>query len=711
MGLTFLFSGALLALPLAGLPVLLHLLYQKKSPVVFFSTIRFIKASVQRTAARKRVQKWLLLAVRVILLAILIAAVAQPAKLLSGGWAAPGKSSIAAIVVDTSYSMQLLDHHEPLLAKADTAVRELLGSQLANTKVAIFRSPNLPPGQTEQLHAAGEILAEWAPLAPQANPRPLVDRVAAAADLLERQHAEDKWLVVISDFQRHEFPGEMTQPKGVHLVMIDLHPDDPRNAGVSKVSIDPAQPTVGIGSEAVVDVTGRPNTSRAVSVSIASVADKKLLDGGVQVANLDAAGHSRLRVPLHLPAQRWMMLKASFQDDDDMAWDNTRSQLIETPPQQSVTFLGNPAAGNMQRAVWLALDPSEGTHPDGWSLKVKQGKDISPDASAAVMLADEWPDAAHVARLISFVRGGGTLVLFLRPGLEETWPKLPDNQKAALKSILPSEPIVVNVALYSSVAVAAQQDPLLAGFADERFQIHSMVVRRIVPFSGDPQATLLLNCFPRDPGPGLHSQGLLYRKPVGAGQVYTVATLPGGDYSNIATHPLFLPLMVRMCQRSAGRGDAQNIELGQSLTLIGRQFEAFDSMTLQGPAGDTTIVKASHAGGVTQFPFGAANAPGLYSWLKPGGAEPMAITNVQLPSNESELFYSPPPSLVEPGDNVMIARSVAELHTKVANLGEPEPKWTMPIAIVLLMLCVEALMASLSRIWKPISLRGVLAGA
>src|SRR5580693_2403470 len=102
MGLTFLFSSALLALPLAALPVVLHLLFRRKSPVMFFSTIRFIQSSVQRTAARKRVQRWLLLACRVILLALLIAAVAQPVKTLTGAWAAPGKSAIAVIVVDSS---------------------------------------------------------------------------------------------------------------------------------------------------------------------------------------------------------------------------------------------------------------------------------------------------------------------------------------------------------------------------------------------------------------------------------------------------------------------------------------------------------------------------------------------------------------------------------------------------------------------------------
>lgn len=705
MALKFLFPAALWALPLASLPVILHLLFRRKSPVMPFSTLRFIKASVQRTAARKRVQKWVLLATRVALLALLIAAVAQPAKAPGGGWSAPGKSSIAAIVVDTSFSMELLQGHQPLLARADAAVRELLSGQLAGAKAAIFRSATPPADQPEQLKDASEILAEWTPLAPTASPRPLADRIASAEDLLNREHAQDKWLVIISDFQKREFTNAIPQPIGAHVVLIDLHPDDPRSAGVTRVAIDPAQPTPGIGSEAVVDIVGRPNTTRPAKVLASTLAGKVLLETPVQVATLDGAGRATLRFPLHLPAERWMLLRANLQDEDDMAWDNTRAQLIETPPRQIVAFLGNPAAGAMQRSVWLALDPNEGSKPLEWSLSVKQANEIPPDAATAVLLAEEWPDDARTARLVSFVRGGGTLIWFLRPGLEETWAQLPESRKSALASLLPSEPMIAQIAPLSTVAVSALQDPLVGAFADNRFQIHNIVIRRLIPFSADPQGTLLLNCFPQDPRPGLHPQGLLYRRSVGTGTVYTWATLPDRQYGNLNLHPLFLPLLVRMAQRPASRSDAQNIELGQPLVLSGRQFASVDSMMLQGPQGEMTLVKADRASGAPQFSAGPANAPGLYTWMSLGSNDPAAIANVQLPAAESELFYTPAASVIAPGEDVLVARSVAELHAKVANLGQPQPKWTLPIAIVLLILCAEALMASLSRLWQPSRMR------
>jgi hypothetical protein len=52
-GTEFLFATALWALPLAALPVVLHLMFRRKAPIVPFSTLRFIQASLKQTAARR----------------------------------------------------------------------------------------------------------------------------------------------------------------------------------------------------------------------------------------------------------------------------------------------------------------------------------------------------------------------------------------------------------------------------------------------------------------------------------------------------------------------------------------------------------------------------------------------------------------------------------------------------------------------------------
>ena len=57
------------------------------------------------------------------------------------------------------------------------------------------------------------------------------------------------------------------------------------------------------------------------------------------------------------------------------------------------------------------------------------GAEVAPDANVAVVAMGAWPDEAHAGRLLNFVRGGGTLILFARPGLEESWPKLSESAR------------------------------------------------------------------------------------------------------------------------------------------------------------------------------------------------------------------------------------------------------------------------------------------
>src|ERR1035437_3631203 len=104
MVIAFSFVAPLLLLGLlaALIPWVLHLLSSVRAQEVFFPTLRFLKLSMEKTARRRRIQHWLLLAVRTLLLALLCLAVAQPITAAVGGWMGFNKSA-AVLVVDNSY--------------------------------------------------------------------------------------------------------------------------------------------------------------------------------------------------------------------------------------------------------------------------------------------------------------------------------------------------------------------------------------------------------------------------------------------------------------------------------------------------------------------------------------------------------------------------------------------------------------------------------
>jgi hypothetical protein len=704
---SFSFAAALFALPLAGVPVLLHLIYRQKSPVVLFSTLRFVKLSVQRTAARRHLQKWLLLACRALLIALLVWAVAQPVRKLTGGWMASsgGGPGTAAIVVDTTYSMQLRDGGTPLLAKADAAVQDLLRGPLAGAKVAVFASS--AAGPVVQLRDASAVLADWSALRPQAASAPLVDRAAAAVALLDRQPPGPRWLVVISDFQAAEFPRPLSQVTDGHTVLIDLHPANIANtrwAGVTGITLAPPQPIPGLPAEAAVEVTGLPGDLRPVRLLMATAEGKPLGDAQPATAKLDASGRGIARFPIVVPAERFVALTAELTNDDDMPWDDRRTQLIEVPPRQRVALVQQVGGSPGDRFVRLALDPSEGTLPQ-WPLLVHPAVVPGADDDVAVAAFQRWPGPHTPEVLRSFAMAGHTVVLLLTPGLEQAWGGLPPGEQDALAALLPSRPTVHpgdDVTRRATVADAA--DPLLAGLTDERFQLGKIIVRRMVPLTAEGAATVVLAASPVDPQPGARTQGLLFRKPVGRGVCFTFATTPDPAITNLGTHPTFLPLLVRTALRPPGRSAAQNVELGQPLTVDPLLVPAGTrALQVTGPQGEQYQVAAGQ-------PFTGAAEPGQYAWRRPtdaATAPPLAYSNVQLPAAESDLSYRPAATVAPPDPGTIVATSVADLSGKIDQLAAPQPQWQWPLAIVMFLLCLEALMGSWPKGWRtPALLRG-----
>ncbi len=698
-GFSFSFAAALFALPLAGVPVLLHLLYRQKSPVVQFSTLRFIKLSVQKTAARRRVQKWLLLACRALLVALLIWAVAQPVHQLASNWMGGSGHATAAIVVDTSYSMQLLDGQTPLLSRAEGMVQDLLRDQLSGAKVAVFQS-QANPEAPEQMRDASAVLSEWTPLKPQANPKPLIERVRSAISLLDRQPEGQKWLIVVSDFQAHEFAQSLPETHDTRTLLLDLHPREARSSGVTRITLTPTQPIPGIPAEARVELTGNAGDARALVLRTLGPAGEPISQTAPVMATLDASGKASRDFPVNLPSQRWVSLSAELTADDAMQWDNSRSQLVEIPPRQRVGMLQQLPVTAGQKFLTLALDPSEGKQTD-WPLQLAPVTTPGERDNAVVAVLKRWPDYRLAASLRDFANAGHNVLLFLSPELQRSWSDVAPATRDVLADLLPSAPSPSSNAAVFHAAVGDGRDPLLAGLTDDKFQLSAVIVRQMVPLLAEGRSTLVLNAVPIDSIAGARPQGLLFRKPVGQGVCFTVATSPDPQYTNFATHPTFLPLMVRTCLKTAEQSAGLNVELGHPLVLDAGGFPGVSALQIESPQHENYRVPAVTVGDRTQFVFDKAVTPGLYTWRTPSGSAAVAMTNVQLPADESNLTYRDAATLAPAGPDTVVATSLADFSGKVTHLTAPQPLWSTPLAIVLFLICLEALMGSWSKTWKP----------
>jgi hypothetical protein len=89
-----------------GIPVLVHLLGRGRARVQQFPTLRFLDATRLLPTRRARLRDLLLLALRAGIVAVAVAALAQPLLLTPGRVAGTERALARAIVVDTSASMQ-----------------------------------------------------------------------------------------------------------------------------------------------------------------------------------------------------------------------------------------------------------------------------------------------------------------------------------------------------------------------------------------------------------------------------------------------------------------------------------------------------------------------------------------------------------------------------------------------------------------------------
>src|SRR4051812_39070729 len=111
--MTFAAPLFLLAAVAGLIPVLVHLIHRQKAKEVRFSTLRFLRVSVQRPRRRKYIEDMSLLAVRVAVLLLIALGLARPAISSLGALWGRGQTAAIAIVLDNSASMAVIDAGRP----------------------------------------------------------------------------------------------------------------------------------------------------------------------------------------------------------------------------------------------------------------------------------------------------------------------------------------------------------------------------------------------------------------------------------------------------------------------------------------------------------------------------------------------------------------------------------------------------------------------
>ncbi|HEU4724509.1 MAG TPA: BatA domain-containing protein [Candidatus Eisenbacteria bacterium] len=203
--LSFLNPSFLWALPVAAIPVLLHLLSRRRLPEVPFPTVSFLRVLEPREIRRIRLREILLLILRTLALLLLVLAFARPA--VTPANAVTNAAAAVGILLDDSESMAAIEEHgRPRITEAKARASALVeASRAGDALVIAYASRGEEPAAERgddrvRLRRALERV--------EAAPRPA--RIAAALGslerALERSPLTTRELYVVSDFQRSNWP-------------------------------------------------------------------------------------------------------------------------------------------------------------------------------------------------------------------------------------------------------------------------------------------------------------------------------------------------------------------------------------------------------------------------------------------------------------------------------------------------------------------------
>ena len=226
----FLYPGFLWALLLLAIPIIIHLFYFRKFKKVYFTNVRFLKEVKQETSNRSRIKNLLVLLSRLLALAALVFAFAQP--ILTDKKEINNAPKAVSIFLDNSFSMQALSSDVPLFDLAKDKVRDIVNAYRDSDQFQIITHDF--EGRHQRFYSKENILS----LIDEVEISPSVNLLSVAIDRLEQSLSTadaDKEMYIVSDFQQNITEFNIDQDSSYQMHLIPLQAVQEKNVSIDSV--------------------------------------------------------------------------------------------------------------------------------------------------------------------------------------------------------------------------------------------------------------------------------------------------------------------------------------------------------------------------------------------------------------------------------------------------------------------------------------------
>ena len=361
-------------------PILVHLFQLRRFKKEYFTNVRFLKALSIQTRKSSKIKKWLLLACRLLLLASIITAFAQP---FFESKDSKNASNELYIILDNSFSMQAKGKKGELLKRA---VQELLEETPENVNFSLLTtSENYWNTDIKSVRSALQNLKY------SATPFQLDNMLAK---LKAHKSAFKKDIIVITDAVGLNEKQLKNSDATNSLFFIIPKAEQKNNVSIDSVFINK---TLDNFYEISVQISGYGNDFNPIPISLYN--ENKLIAKTIVPLN-----SKKKNLNFTIPKQAFHGCFSIV--DNGLSYDNTLFFSISKTNKTSIISIGEPTKSNFLSRIYT----SEEFNFNNYTLSALDYNKLEEQDAIVLNELDEIPQALATT-LKSFVEKGGNLIV------------------------------------------------------------------------------------------------------------------------------------------------------------------------------------------------------------------------------------------------------------------------------------------------------------
>ncbi|NNK40580.1 MAG: hypothetical protein HKP45_08020, partial [Winogradskyella sp.] len=373
------------------IPILIHLFQLRKFKRVEFTNVKFLKQVEQQTRKSSQLKKWLVLLTRMLLLACLVVAFAQP-YFASKELFNLKKETV--LYLDNSFSMQAKGKNGSLL---NEAIQDIINTIEDTETINVFT--NDEEFKTASFKAIKNDLINLSYSSQQYDYESVILK---GKQLFSNDPSSLKQLIVVSDFQRKNENFNRSVDTALALTLVKLEPTSASNISIDSVFISNRTNEI-LNLNVVLSNSGRTIDETPIS----------LFSDNALVAKSTAVVEGEGQVIFTLPANQKINGKISI-EDNSLQYDNSLYFNLRTNPKIKVLAI-NDADDTYLKSIYT----TDEFEYNSVSLNTLRYNTISDYNLVIINMLESVPTSLTTA-LETFKTNGGSVLIITSENSELT---------------------------------------------------------------------------------------------------------------------------------------------------------------------------------------------------------------------------------------------------------------------------------------------------